>query len=350
MKKKKNLMWLFFLPLTVFCIILIPMSTLAISGYISENKIRHFLTEMLPMILFFSTLAVFTYYFVIEKLNKILPWKKNLILRGLVDFLLVIGMTSLIMWFMHYAFGSDTFVQRFIALKEFDAPVEGMFALPLIENILFVVAIEAIEVINERNELELNLERMEKAQLQTKYSALKNQLDNHFLFNNLSVLSSLIYEDIEKSDQFIQEFAKVYRYVLTISEDVLVPVEQELDFIDAYLFLLKIRFEEGLIIKNELDNDIPEKLIPPLSLQVLIENAIKHNQISKRNPLEIRVYQENDQIIVSNNYQLRDAKEIESTHTGLKNLTEKYKLISDLTPRFGVKEDQYIAELPLINQ
>ncbi|MBD0402610.1 sensor histidine kinase [Flammeovirga sp. EKP202] len=350
MKNKRNLLWLFFIPLAMFCIILIPMTTLTLSGYISENKVKHFLTEILPLILFSSSLAVFGYYFAVVKLNKVLPWKKHLFLRGLVDFAMVLGVTILLMSFMHFFYGSENFFNRFIALKEQNLPVEGMFALPLVENILFIVAIEMIEVVSERNELELNLERVEKAQLQTKYSALKNQLDNHFLFNNLSVLSSLIYEDIEKSDQFIQEFAKVYRYVLTISEEMLVPVEQELDFIEAYLFLLKIRFEEGFQVKNDLESEIPGQSIPPLSLQVLIENAIKHNRISKKSPLQIHIYEKDNNIVVANNYQLRDTPETASTHTGLNNLEEKYKLISNKVPRFGVQGDQYIAELPLINQ
>ncbi|NME69561.1 histidine kinase [Flammeovirga aprica JL-4] len=326
------------------------MTTLTLSGYISENKVSHFLSEMLPLILLTSSTAVFGYYFAVVKLNKILPWKKHMFLRGLVDFAMVLAVTSILMSFMHSMYDSGNLFSRMMAFKEQNLPIEGMFALPLVENILFIVAIETIELVSEKNELELNLERVEKTQLQTKYSALKNQLDNHFLFNNLSVLSSLIYEDIEKSDQFIQEFAKVYRYVLTISEEMLVPVEQELEFIDAYLFLLKIRFEEGFQVKNDLDESLFAQSIPPLSLQVLIENAIKHNRISKKSPLQIHIYEENNNIVVANNYQPRDTPETASTHTGLKNLEEKYKLISDKIPLFGIQGDQYIAELPLINQ
>ncbi len=326
------------------------MATLTLSGYISENKATHFLTEMLPLILLTSSTAVFGYYFAVVKLNKVLPWKKHMFLRGLVDFAMVLAVTSLLMSFMHSLYDSGNLFNRLLAFKEQNLPIEGMFALPLVENILFLVAIETIEVVSERNELELNLARVEKTQLQTKYSALKNQLDNHFLFNNLSVLSSLIYEDIEKSDQFIQEFAKVYRYVLTISEEMLVPVEQELDFIDAYLFLLKIRFEEGFQVKNDLEENLPDQMIPPLSLQVLIENAIKHNRISKKSPLQIHIYKEENNIVVANNYQPRDTPETVSTHTGQKNLEEKYKLISKEIPRFGIQGDQYLAELPLINQ
>ncbi|WP_281615502.1 histidine kinase [Flammeovirga sp. SubArs3] len=350
MKKKKNLIWLFFIPLSVLCIVLIPMTTLVLSGYIAEEKVTSFLTEVLPYVLTSSTIAVFFYHFSVVRLNKVLPWKRYFIIRGIVDLILVISVTSLVISLMHYIFGGGSFYQKLVELKEVNAPVEGIFALPLVENILFIVAIEFIEVLSERNELELNLEKVEKAQLQTKYSALKNQLDNHFLFNNLSVLSSLIYEDIEKSDRFIQEFAKVYRYVLTISEEMLVPVEQELDFIEAYLFLLEIRFEESFSVKNDLDTSVNDYLLPPLSLQVLIENAIKHNRISKRYPLHIHIFQEGDRIVVANNYQLRDTPDTTSTHTGQKNLVEKYKLLSDRSPNFFIQGDQYIAELPLLSQ
>ncbi|PWJ41048.1 histidine kinase [Sediminitomix flava] len=325
------------------------MVTLALSGFISEEKIRIFFTKMLPLIFSSSIVSVFCYHFIVRKLNEVLPWKNNLIVRGLVDIAVVMFVTSIVLSIMYMSFGEQTLVQKVLSVRKIGVPIEGLFVLPLVEHILFMVATEFLEVIDERNELELNLERMEKAQLQTKYSALKNQLDNHFLFNNLSVLSSLIYEDVEKSDRFIQEFAKVYRYVLSISEEMLVPVEKELDFIEAYLFLLKIRFEEGFQVRNDLDEDVSEKKLPPLSLQVLIENAIKHNCISKRHPLHIHIYEENDEIIVTNNYQPRDRPDTRSTHTGLKNLTEKYKLISEKVPSFGVQEENYVAVLPLID-
>ena len=222
-----------------------------------------------------------------------------------------------------------------------------MFILPLVASTLLLVIVEMIISIEERNNLTFKLASLEKEQLNTKYSVLKEQLDHHFLFNNLSVLSSLIYEDVEKADGFIQDFSSIYRYVLRINQRNLVSVEEELAFIDNYLNLYKFRFEHGFDFKVTVDERTKKLQIPPLTLQVLVENAIKHNVVSCKNPLTLHIQSKKNELWVSNNLQEKQDKE-SSTKTGQRNLIEKYKLLECLPPTFKIENNEYISIVPLI--
>ena len=182
-----------------------------------------------------------------------------------------------------------------------------------------------------------------------KYEALKNQINPHFLFNSLNTLSSLIYQDTGKSDQFIKKFADVFRYVLELNQEQLVPVKREISFLDAYLFLQKFRYGEALLVEKSLSSDLLNAKIPPLSLQLVVENAIKHNVISQQQPLRICIESDQNTLVVKNNYQHRENLG-ESTGIGQKNLIEKYRLINMPLPEFSLNGDEYHVRLPLIDK
>lgn len=180
-----------------------------------------------------------------------------------------------------------------------------------------------------------------------KANALKKQLDPHFMFNTLNVLSGLIHEDIDKSDIFIKELSNIYRYVLEQSEEAVSTLSQEVGFIESYLFLLKIRFEDKLQAHIAIPAADMERLIPSLTLEILVENAIKHNQLSKKAPLVVDIYLENDCLIVKNNLQLRS----DTGHShgiGLTNLSERLRLLGVHNARFEKTNDHFIATIPLI--
>ncbi|MBN2520270.1 MAG: histidine kinase [Bacteroidales bacterium] len=213
---------------------------------------------------------------------------------------------------------------------------------------LFITASHEIYFLFERWKKSIVLTaNLEKENALARYETLKNQLSPHFLFNNLSILSSLSYPDPEpeKLKNFIDEFASVYRYILETTEEQLVQVNKELEFVQSYIYLLKIRHDNKIIVDINLDSKILCNYLPPLSLQILIENAVKHNSLSETNPLNISISNTNDTIIVVNNIQLRNC-EYKSHKMGHKNLINRYLLISRESPGFYTKNDKYISEIP----
>lgn len=201
---------------------------------------------------------------------------------------------------------------------------------------------------NELTKANTLLLKLQKENLQSQFDMLKNQVNPHFLFNSLNVLISLIKLDADLAEKFTEQLSKVYRYVLENKEKDLVTIETELDFLQSYIFLLKIRFSEKLQVKIDIASKYREWKIIPLALQLLIENAIKHNTFSRRNPLVISVFSDDNHLLnVRNNLQVRDT-DYPSTGVGLKNITNRYELISDTKPVFERAEDEFIAQIPLL--
>ena len=192
-------------------------------------------------------------------------------------------------------------------------------------------------------------ERLEKENMRSQLESLKTQMSPHFLFNSFNALLSLIDSDKEKAKQFLLELSKVYRYVLEQNDNLVVELKEELKFINSYIYLNKIRFGDNLVFNTDIDAGILGKFIPPLTLQSLVENAIKHNIISENKPLTIHITNNKDQLIVTNNLQIRSEK-IVSTGIGLKNLQERFLILNNKKPEFGIVNDQYIAKIPLLEK
>lgn len=191
-------------------------------------------------------------------------------------------------------------------------------------------------------------EEIEKDIAQARFESLKNQVNPHFLFNSLNVLASLVHIDADLSEKFIDQLARSYRYLLEQKDKELVSLQTEIDFVHAFAFLLKIRFEEKLQIKINLDAGVMDFYIAPLTLQLLIENAVKHNIVSAETPLVIEIFNEDDQfLVVRNNIQPRE-NQMPSTGVGLKNIRSRYKLFSSREPLFLKEKACYIAKIPLI--
>jgi LytS/YehU family sensor histidine kinase len=175
---------------------------------------------------------------------------------------------------------------------------------------------------------------------------LKNQINPHFLFNNLNTISSLISTKPELAEKFINKFSDIYRYILENIKKDKVSLKMEFDFISDYFELHKIR-DEGKILLHIDQTDVEKYSIPPVSLQILIENAIKHNMATRERPLHISVVIENDHVIVRNDLQ-KMAHQFESTRIGLKNLKERIQLISDQPLIIEEDKDKFIVKIPLL--
>ncbi|MBD2754937.1 sensor histidine kinase [Spirosoma validum] len=172
-------------------------------------------------------------------------------------------------------------------------------------------------------------QELKKINLQTQLESLKEQVKPHFLFNSLNTLQGLVMEDEkELAVAFIINLSQVYRYLLQSNEQVLIPLSKELDFIRAYVDLLKTRYEQGLTLEVNVASDVLDYALPPLTLQMLVENAVKHNRISTRSPLTIRIYSDAaHNLLVVNNLQ-RKQTVIPSNQMGLANISAKYRLLN----------------------
>jgi LytS/YehU family sensor histidine kinase len=192
-------------------------------------------------------------------------------------------------------------------------------------------------------------EQLKKENLQSQLEGLKGQVNPHFLFNSLNSLSSLISDDPEKAEKFLDEMSKVYRYLLRTNEDGLTTLQAEMDFIYSYFHLLKTRYGDGLNMKAVIENRFLAYQIPPLTLQMLVENAVKHNMILKDKPLQIMILTTNSgKLIVSNNLQRKD-RMVSSNKVGLSNIVKKYRLMKQ--EEISVRDDgkEFAVIVPLIH-
>jgi two-component system, LytTR family, sensor kinase len=194
----------------------------------------------------------------------------------------------------------------------------------------------------------LEQERLKKEQIASQLEGLRNQVNPHFLFNSMNTLAQLIPEDSERAVKFVEKLSKVYRYVLEIKDKELVSVEEELAFLQAYLFLLKERFEDNLQVDVQIPEAYWQKKVLPLSLQLLIENAIKHNITSTEQPLTIRIAIKDDKLCVENKLQ-RKNQVIHSTQTGLENIKSRYSFFTKVRVLIEETTEQFSVALPLID-
>ncbi len=200
-------------------------------------------------------------------------------------------------------------------------------------------------------------EQLKHEQLQTQLDSLKNQVNPHFLFNSFNSLSSLIEDDEPKAQIFVNELARVYRYLLQSNEHALTDLQSELAFIDAYIFLMSTRFGEAIQVEINVSEASKKLMIPPLTLQLLIENAVKHNIVSTAKPLKISIYTEGvsrdnqergDTLLVSNNLQSKTIT-MALTHKGLDNIAAKYRLLSDKELIVEKTDTVFRVVLPLLS-
>ncbi len=193
-------------------------------------------------------------------------------------------------------------------------------------------------------------EQLERQKLISEIDLLRTQVNPHFLFNSLSILSSLVRVNPDLAEQFIDQLSKSYRYILEQKEQNLVSLRTELEFIKAYTFLLKIRFENKFDIENNIqEHELDYYTIAPLTLQLLVENAVKHNKMSKEEPLVISFTIINHQLIVRNKLRTRSTHS-KSTGIGLKNIKDRYALLSKEPVLSGEFEDYFIVQIPLLKR
>lgn len=192
-------------------------------------------------------------------------------------------------------------------------------------------------------------EELKNRQIRTQYEVLQNQMSPHFLFNSLNTLTSIIPDDPQSAVKFTEKLSEVYRYILHNKERELVTLRDELEFAKAYMFLLGIRYPENLTVEYHIEEKSMDMNLPPLTLQMLLENAIKHNVISRSKPLKVEVVVENGKsVIVRNNLQVKETME-KGTKTGLENIKKRYGILGGREINVLADATNFMVTVPLID-
>lgn len=312
----------------------------------SSNFLKDFFIDLLMIIPFISLMGLVVSKF-LEVMDRYFNWKNHFFDRILVSifFTSLVSLGAVSIYFLLVEF----FHLNLVDSEWTDAKPIAFAIFVIIFLIVSMVMIfrEFMNSLRTQEALSMQSEVLRRKNVEFEYQMLKNQISPHFLFNNLSVLSSLVYKSPEKSDEFIKEFSQIFRYILELNNETVVQVSKEIYFLESYMYLLTIRFGDCIEFVQNIDEDKVNHLIPPLSTQFLIENAIKHNQVNVNHHLKVEIFNELDYLIVRNNLMPRNDA-VPSTGKGLKNLTDKYHIISDRLPDFQAVEGYYLAKIPLI--
>ena len=327
-----------------FVIQLIVISYNHISGFYDLENYQHFLLR-LGRGWAFSILAGFLISYpdlvVIRYLNKSIPWGRRVIKRIFMQMCFTVIYAVIISVFITLlAHIMRPYREDLISVLIVNALIYSVV------NLLVMAILEAWVFYIESNRAREVAEHLQEELLQVKFEVLKSQINPHFMFNSLNVLSGLIGTDVRKAQMFIDEFSQIYRYVLEMIEQPVALLSEEINFIRSYLFLQQIRYGKNLTYSVNIPSEKLTMHLPPLSLQTLLENAIKHNIVNEERPLNVDILCEGNYLIVRNNIQPKVSGK--STGVGLKNLTKRYALVCETKPVFEIRDNYYVARVPLI--
>jgi len=220
---------------------------------------------------------------------------------------------------------------------------QNFFSSALVLGSIFI-----IRLIYQKQAYELENEKLRTESLQSQFESLKNQMSPHFLFNTLTALKSLIRESPDLADQYVNHLAQVLRYTLQSNEKKTVTLREETEFTDSYLFLIKMRYGANLTVITEIPEKYMSMELPPLTIQTLLENAVKHNEISNRKPLTISIQtDENAELIVRNQIHIKLTQE-EGTGIGLTNLSKQFQILGERDIQIIQENNEFIVRIPLI--
>ncbi|GAB3711898.1 hypothetical protein GCM10027592_49940 [Spirosoma flavus] len=217
-------------------------------------------------------------------------------------------------------------------------------------HFIYFVVYEGWYIMRHWQQETIETSALEKISLQSQLTSLQHQVNPHFLFNSLNSLSSLIGENPVRADEFLDELTAVFRYLLQASEHQLVPLRNEVSFIQSYFHLLQTRYQSGLKLELSIDKTLESLLVPPLALQVLVENAVRYNIILADQPLHIHIYTTPDQrLYVANTLQRKNLR-VEVDGAGLTNLAARYKLLNEGDVQIEETDNWFIISLPLLSE
>ena len=283
-------------------------------------------------------------------LDRIFSWKKKmgvrLILGWLVNLLsmvLISSITALIILSIHDSFSTSPVEY----LNQYSEELIKLTIISTAAMLLYSVIDFSFSSFNAYTRGEIEQIEIKRKQLELQLEVLKSQLSPHYLFNSLNTISSLIYKDTNQAEEFIRRLARSYHYIISTNEKISVGLNEEIDFVKSYHYLLRVRFENNIDLQIKITEDIENTEIPPLTLQMLVENAVKHNSISRDNPLQIVIENTADGRLLIANSKSGEVDHKNSFKIGLENIKKRYKYLTKDAIEILDKENFKVL-LPLI--
>lgn len=278
----------------------------------------------------------------VDLLNRYYSWLEHPIKRLFLSVFAVTIYTVCVVLVLNFL--ADFFVFQ----KTLTQSIQELDDVPIANTVIINLGINAVmhgrAFLFEWRQSSIDMEKLRTEQVFTQFQSLKNQVNPHFLFNSLNALSSLVYDDQAKAVEFIRKLSEVYRYVLDQKDEEVVPIAEEVRFLTNFVFLQKIRFGDNLLF--EMEGGESEGFIPPLALQLLVENAIKHNVISEKYPLSISVTINEEHCVVSNS--VKEKLDKDSTGIGLENLKARYGFICDRKVIIEKSDNRFVVKIPVL--
>lgn len=323
----------------IISLILVPEFELTL-GWVKTFFVEYFLYSFL-----IATILSGGISWLIEFSGKQYSWLDAPFKRLVLDLALVIAYSFVASFILSTIFA--LFVWQYATIETINwMSVAESTRLPIMIALGFTFFFTSRAFLVEWKQAAIETEKMKTERLAGQYQSLKDQLNPHFLFNSLNVLSNLIYEDVDKANGFIEKLAEIYRYVLDAQDEKLVYLTDELKFAKSYLDLQKLRFGDKLQFEIELE-ETADWLIPPLSLQLLLENAVKHNVATAKRPLSIQIIQSGNRLVVKNNLQKRDLPG-DMSGIGLNNITERYRFFTEKEVEIREELGYFSVSIPLL--
>lgn len=281
-------------------------------------------------------------------LNKIPFWRNKIGLRFilgiLINYFTILALIYFLLWFYLKILGLDYSVSEL--LENYDEIKLRVYILILVLDILYVVFDFQIYSYKYYSQGQIQNAKLIRKQKELQFEALKTKLSPHYLFNSLNTISSLIYKDVNQTEEYIRKLANTYQYILQSDKIQLIALKDEMNFINDYCYLLNIRFGSAFNIIIDIDKDISDCLLPPISIQILVENAVKHNVFDDDNPLEVEI-EARENIVSVKNKILKIPASRESFKIGLSNIRKRYKVFTSKDIKI-IKDDFFTVELPLL--
>lgn len=339
---KKKLIWILFV---IFLGCFFQFSINVIFSLIYRN---HSLLGNIQSYLFSIAISFGVMYGLVKLggwMNKTLSWEKSPGGRFYLQIFAITFFVILMVMGIRTLFNLFIFPVGFIRLL--DEVVVGVFF--FFVTLLLVFIDLGIHLLDKWRISQAEIERFKKANLETQFEMLRTQVNPHFLFNSLNTLSSLIYENQDTASNYVREMSSVYRYILEKRKSDIVTLREELNFTESYVFMLSLRFEDKIKFELNIDSRFHDKVVAPLTLQILIENAVKHNVVSQKKPLTIQIFTRNDNtLVVKNNLQAK-ANNSYSTGIGLDNIKNRLKILTDREMVVEKTETDFIVTVPLLD-
>ncbi|CAM2805038.1 histidine kinase [Chryseobacterium flavum] len=313
-----------------------------------EKTLRTFLITLLLSTMYSFVLG-FGNGFINEFLNRKFPWSEATRTRAVLSIVSIIIGNFILVYFCNYM--NYVVIQKTATAEEFFSSKYGVTNWFMINIALLISAFlhakSFMEELKKTSRKEVVEQKLIAKSANAQFESLKNQLDPHFLFNSLNVLSSLIDENPRQAQKFTASMSKIYRYVLEQKDKEMVTVEDEIEFAKTYCELLKTRFEDSVYFSFDVPREDYQKYVVPLSLQLLLENCIKHNFATSSKPLTIRIFSDGNTLCIENNLQVREQIK-ESSGIGLANIVQRYSLLTERNVFIEKSEDHFKVKLPML--